>query len=373
MRRPPLTLPARGRLRPSALTFVSPQSRDRVNDTVAHRKRTTIREVAELAGVSMATVSRVVNSNGYVSAGTREVVERVVRDHRYSANRSARGLSAGRSGLIGVTLPMIHPAFFSVIVGGLADAVYEQDMRIVLCPTLLEHDRKVSLLERLTHGTIDCALLVLPDESSSELLAVMEHGLRFVVIDPRKRLDRRVPTVASAHYAGAEQMMRHLTGLGHRRIAAITGPAGWIATDERLRAYREALDALGVRADADLVVESNFDLDGGREAGGRLLDLAERPTAIFAFNDPMAIGVIQACLARGLRVPHDVSVVGFDDTDEALLVTPRLTTVRQPLAAMGRAAFDLVTRLLDDAALRTTRVELDTQLVVRDSAAPPPA
>jgi LacI family transcriptional regulator len=327
--------------------------------------------VAELAGVSMATVSRVVNSNGYVAAETRRVVERVVRDHGYSANRSARGLSAGRSGLIGVTLPMIHPAFFSVIVGGLADAVYEQDMRIVFCPTLHEHDKQVSLLERLTHGTIDCALLVLPEESSSELLRVMEHGLRFVVIDPRRRLDRRVPTVAAAHFSGAEQMMRHLIGLGHRRIAAITGPAGWIATDERLRAYHAALDAVGVRADPRLVIESDFELDGGRTAGTQLLDLAEPPTAVFAFNDSMAIGVVQACLARGLRVPRDLSVAGFDDTDEALLVTPALTTVHQPLAEMGRAAFSLVTRLLENGAVHAARVELDTLLVVRDSTASP--
>ena len=327
--------------------------------------------MAELAGVSMATVSRVVNSNGYVSDETRRTVERVVREHSYTANRSARGLSGGRSGLIGVTLPMVHPAFFSVIVGGLADAVYEQDMRIVLCPTLRDHDGEVSLLDRLTHGTIDCALLVLPDESDGELRIVRDHGLLFAVIDPRERLGADVPTVAADHRLGATQLMHHLLDLGHRRIAAITGPAGWIATDERLRAYHEALDGAGVAADQRQVVGSDFELGGGRDAGSTLLARSDRPTAIFAFNDPMAIGAIQAALALGLQVPDDVSIVGFDDTDEAELVTPRLTTVHQPLAEMGRAAFELVTQLLDGGEPESIRIELPTSLVLRDSTAPP--
>jgi LacI family transcriptional regulator len=188
---------------------------------------------------------------------------------------------------------------------------------------------------------------------------------------PRVRIDDRVPTVSAAHSAGAVQATRHLLDLGHRRVAAITGPPGWLATEERLRGYHAALAAGGALPDPDLVVASNFDVRGGREAADSLLDRADRPTAIFAFNDPLAIGALHAALARGLRVPEDLSIVGFDDTTEAELVTPGLTTVRQPLAEMGRMAVSLLTRMLGDQPLEALHVELATKLVVRGSTGPP--
>ena len=335
-------------------------------------QRATIREIAELAGVSIATVSRVVNASGYVSEKTRATVESVIREHRYTANRSARGLSAGRTGLVGVTLPRIHPAYFSVIVAGVAEALYELDMRIVLAPTLHEHDREVGLLERLMHGTTDGGLLVLPEESGSELRTLMSYGYRFVVVDPRIRIDDRVATVSAAHSSGADQATTYLLELGHRRIAVITGPRDMMASEERLRGYNAALAAAGVPGDPDLIVESNWEVDGGRSAGAALLDLADPPTAIFAFNDPLAIGAMQAALARGLSVPEDLSIVGFDDTAETELVTPALTTVRQPLAEMGRMGVSLLMRLLENRSFEALHIELATQLVVRGSTGPAP-
>jgi LacI family transcriptional regulator len=335
------------------------------------RPRLTIRDVAQLAGVSVATVSRVVNGHGDVSTETREAVQRIVREHGYSTNRSARGLSGGNTGLIGVTLPMIDPLYFSLIISGAAEALYEQDMRIVLCPTRHEHDREVTLLERVMHGTTDGGLLVLPEESSGELQTLLDHGYRFVVVDPRERLDEHIPAVSAAHSSGADQAMQHLLELGHRRVAAITGPRGWMATDERLRGYHAALAAAGELPEAEYVIESDFNLGGGREATARLLDLPNRPTAIFAFNDQLAIGAMQAARARGLDVPRDLSVVGFDDTAEAAIVTPGLTTVRQPLAEMGRIAVSLLARLLDNQRFEALHVELATKLVIRSSTAAP--
>ena len=342
------------------------------DELVAPAARPTIREVAALAGVSTATVSRVVNGNGYVAEKTRQAVADVIRERGYTANRAARGLSSGRTGLIGVTVPRIHPSYFSLIVTGVADALYEHDMRIVLCPTLHDHDREVTLLERLVHGTIDGGLLILPEESTGELRRLMKHGFRFVVVDPRRRVDGPVPTVSAANSSGADQAIRHLLELGHRRIAAITGPRGWLATAERMRGYLAALAAAGIAPDDDLVIESNFDVDGGRAATAILLDLPEPPTAIFAFNDQLAIGSMQTAFARGLHVPDDLSIVGFDDTAEAELVTPSLTTLRQPLAEMGRMGVSLLSRLLDDRQLEALHVELATQLIIRGSTAPPP-
>src|SRR5438477_946826 len=256
--------------------------------------RVTIREVAQAAGVSIATVSRVLNGRGDVSPETRELVSRVIREHGYTANRSARSLSAGRTGLVGVLVPLVYPAYFSSILSGAAEALHEQDLGLVLSPTEHQHDREVSLIDRLMHGVTDGALIVLPEESSEELEHLLNEGYRFVVVDPLEPLDDRIPSVSAAHASGADQAMQHLLGLGHRRIGAITGPSGWVATEDRRRGYHAALAAAGILPDPELELESDFEIDGGMKAAEALLDLPEPPTAIFAFNDNHAIGVLQA-------------------------------------------------------------------------------
>jgi LacI family transcriptional regulator len=331
----------------------------------------TIHDIAQIAGVSIATVSRAVNGRGDVSEETRAMVRRIAREHGYTANRDARGLSTGRTGLIGVTLPVIHPTYFSSILASVAEALEEHDMRIVLCPTQHQHDREISLIERLMHGTTDGAILVLPAESGSELRALVRRGYRCVVVDPSEQPDEDIPTVSAAHSAGADQAVKHLIGLGHRRIAAITGPRGRLATEERLRGYYAAMVGVGVLPDAELVAESDFQVGGGFDAAARLLELPDPPTAIFAFNDPLAIGAMQAARSHGRRIPEDVSIVGFDDTIEAQFVTPGLTTVRQPLAEMGRMAVSVLVRLLENHTHETVQLELATKLVVRGSTTRP--
>ncbi len=244
-------------------------------------------------------------------------------------------------------------------------------MRLVLSPTMHEHHREVSLLERLMHGTTDGAVIILPEESSDELEQLLNHGYRFVVIDPLLPLNERIPAVSAAHAAGADQAMKHLLSLGHTRIAAITGPRGWKATEDRRRGYYAALAAAGIMPDPELEVESNFELGGGAAAAEQLLALPKPPTAIFCFNDNMAVGAMQTARVRGVRIPEDLSIVGFDDLEAAEIVTPPLTTVRQPLAEMGRIAVSLLMRLLDNQRLEALHVELGTRLVVRDSTAPP--
>jgi LacI family transcriptional regulator, galactose operon repressor len=332
--------------------------------------RVTIREVADEAGVSIATVSRVLNGRDDVAPETRELVAQIIRDRGYIANRSARGLSVGRTGLVGLLVPLVYPVYFSAILSGASEALHENDQRVVLSPTGHEHAREVGLMDRLMHGLTDGALVVLPGESSQELERLLDAGYRFVVVDPRLKLDDRIPSVSAAHASGADQAMRHLLGLGHRRIAAITGPRGWVATEDRRRGYHAALAGAGILPDPGLEIEADFEIPGGREAAAALLDLAEPPTAIFAFNDNLAIGAIQAARARGMNVPDDLSVVGFDDVELATIVSPALTTVRQPLAEMGRTAVSLLTRLLENQRIETLHIELGTRLVVRDSTAP---
>jgi LacI family transcriptional regulator len=333
--------------------------------------RATIREIASAAGVSIATVSRVINGRPDVAPDTREAVLQVVRDHGFSTNRSARALSGGRTGLVGVTLPIVQAAYFAFILAGSSEALYEQDMRIVLCPTLHQHEREITLLDRLMHGTTDGAVLMLPEETNEELKALQRMGYPFVVVDPRVPLDEGIPAVSAAHASGARAAVEHLLSLGHRRIGAITGPPAWMATTERLQGYRGALAAAGVMPDPALVAESNFEIVSGEKAAHDLLGLPDRPTAIFAFNDNAAVGTLRVARELGLRVPEDLSVVGFDDSEQAAIVTPALTTVRQPLAEMGRMAVSLLLRLLERQRVEALNVELATRLVVRESTAPP--
>lgn len=319
----------------------------------------------------MATVSRVLNQRDHVAPETRELVTRIVREHGYVANRSARNLQVGSTGLVGLLVPLVHPNYFSTIVAGATEALGEHDLRAVLSPTEHQHDREVTLLDRFMHGMADGVLVVLPEETSEELERLLDTNYRFVVVDPRLPLDARIPAVSAAHSSGADEVVRHLLELGHRRIAAITGPRDWVATEERRRGYHAALASFGILADPTLEVEANFEIAGGERAAAELLDGPDPPTAIFGFNDNLATGAIRTAHSRGLRVPDDLSVVGFDDSEHASLITPALTTVRQPLAEMGRTAVNLLRRLLDGQRVETLHVELGTRLVVRDSTAPP--
>lgn len=333
--------------------------------------RTTIRDIALRSGVSVATVSRVLNDRPDVSDDTRETVLRQIRDDGYTTNRSARGLATRRADLVGLTLPVVQAEYFGQIVSGAAEALYKRDVRFVLCPTLYEHDREVSLLNRLMHGTTDGAMLVLPSETDFELTQLHRNGYPFVVVDPREYLNVDVPVVSATHLQGARAAMEHLIGLGHRRIGAITGPPGWCATVDRLDGYRSALLAAELPVDPELVCEGDFLLEGGYRGASHLIDLAQPPTAIFAFNDTMAIGALRAARERGLRVPQDLSVIGFDGAEVSLMVEPLLTTVRQPLQEMGRVAASLLLRMLDGQPLEAMRLQLATRLVVRDSTVKP--
>jgi LacI family transcriptional regulator len=331
----------------------------------ARQEKVTIRLVAAEAGVSIATVSRVVNGHADVSAETRQAVERVLRERGYQPG-GRRPRAAQATGLVGVTMPLVHPGYFAQILSGAAEALYEHGMRAVICPTRHSHERETSLLDRLASDA-DGAILVLPEESPAELRALAEHGFPFVVVDPRTEVPDRIPVVCAAHSSGATQATQHLLSLGHRRIGLVCGPASWVATQERLRGHHAALAGAGVLPDESLVRYSNFRINGGRAEAAVLLDLADPPTAVFAFNDGMAIGVMREAAARGLRIPDDLAVVGFDDTVEADVAVPALTTVRQPLAELGRTAVSVLLRQLDNRGFEPLRIELETRLVPRDS------
>ena len=273
-----------------------------------------------------------------------------------------------RTRLVAALIPYVRGGYFPEILEGIAHAVYDHGLRLVLLPTQHEHAREISLLDWLMQGATDGAVVVLPEETNEELEQALSDRYPFVVADPLLPLSDRIPTVLGAHRSGAEQAMRHLLALGHRRIAAITGPPGWLATEDRRAAYHASLTAAGIQPDPALEVASDFQVIPAARATASLLDLPDPPTAIFAFNDSIAIGVLHAARLRGLHVPDDVSVVGFDDIEPSILVAPALTTVRQPLSEIGRTAVGVLVRLLERRTGEAApRIELPTRLVVRES------
>jgi LacI family transcriptional regulator len=230
-----------------------------------------------------------------------------------------------------------------------------------------------TVLRRLpSRRDIAAAVLILPPESVADLEALRVSGKPFVVIDPRVRVPKDVLAVSAANFAGAHDATAHLAGLGHRRIGVISVAPALAAGDARMAGHASALAQVGELVESDLVRAGEPVAPTGEKLGGELLDLANRPTAIICFNDKVAVGVLQAAADRGLCVPDDLSVVGFDDIDVARSTTPRLTTVRQPLQEMGRMAVTALMRVLDGHRAEALHIELATELVIRNSTGPAP-
>jgi LacI family transcriptional regulator len=332
--------------------------------------RPTIQDVAELAGVSIATVSRVLNSHPDVSPATRAQVLKHVSRLGYVSNRMAEPRVGQPVRLIGLAVPDLRDESVNEIVASATEALLEQGARLVICPPE-RRNGGTSLRERLLPGTTDGGLLILPTERSEHLLALRESGYPFVVIEPAMPVDEGIPAVAATNWAGAKMAAEHLIGLGHTHIGIITGPSEWRISEERLAGYHAALLTAGIPLASRLVQPADATIAGGRAAAEHQLDLTHAPSAIIALNDAMAVGVLEAARGRGLHVPHDLSVVGFDDVTAATITTPRLTAVQQPLQGLGRVGASVLWRLLEGQELDATRIELSTRLIVRESTAPP--
>jgi LacI family transcriptional regulator len=275
------------------------------------------------------------------------------------------------TGAVFVRCPYLLTDYFGTIVASIAETLELCGRPMVLNAGEVAQHRAVlpGLPER---PGIAAALLVLPPEDAGELAALQDRGFPYVIVDPRLPPPRDVAAVSAAHAAGARSLTAHLVGLGHRRIGVIAGPREWLAGEARLAGHAAALADTGVLPDPLLVRHVEPTAEWGRRAAGELLDLPERPTALAAFNDKAAVGALAAAAERGLRVPGDVSVAGFDDIDLSRSSRPPLTTVRQPLRELGRMAVSLLVRLLDGHDLDALHVELATELVVRESTGPRP-
>lgn len=323
----------------------------------------TIREVARQAGVSVATVSRVVNEKGPVREETRRRIEGVVEKLRYAPHGAARSLITRKTRTLGVLLPDLFGEFFSELIRGIDGAARERGYHLLVSGSHGDGIETRTML-RAIRGRVDGLIALSPDLDASAFEENLPDGLSVVLLNCDIGRSS-FPSVRVDNYGGAFAVVRHLMELGHRRIAFVTGPARNHDAAERLRGYR---DALGQQAGARTwEVAGDFREEAGYGAALRILR-GKPPTAVFAANDAMAIGMLCACRERRVRVPEDIALAGFDDIPTARFVTPALTTVRVPIADLGSLATMRLLRALEGGGLFERHDEvLPATLVVRSS------
>lgn len=324
-------------------------------------------EVAELAGVSISTVSKVANGGSDVGEATRARVTEILQSHQYVPRRSRK--TPPTITVLVRTIPMSTNVEF--LAGALAEA-QKQGVQI----SLVQHgdnDPDDNWLEqftpRVTRAVIALSSALRPEQQEQ----LNAQGVALVVVYPQDTANLGAPSVGVTDWAGGVTATKHLLELGHRRIAMLAGPEDTLVARGRLSGYRDALDAARIAVDPTLVVSGTFDFDSGVRQALDVLQRVDRPTAIFAASDRQAMGAIEAARQLSLRVPHDVSIIGFDDLAAASMTSPPLTTIAQPLTEMGAVAVSMALSLIENRPLMTRDAVLSTSLVVRASTAAAPS
>lgn len=326
--------------------------------------RVTVREIAADTGVSIATVSRVLNDHVNVAPRTRTLVLQAVERRRAQSSAARTGMTGSRA--IYVRCPYVLTDYFGIIVSSIAETLQLHGRQLVL--NAGEATQHSSVLQGIPGEANICgAIMILPPEESHELISLRARAFPFVVVDPRTALTQDIAAVSAANFSGSRALSAHLIGLGHRRIGVIGGPPQWVASDARLAGHRAAMAEVGVLPAHELLRGLEPTTENGYLMARELLALADQPTAIVGFNDKVAVGALRAAQELGLRVPVDLSITGFDDIDISNATHPTLTTVRQPLQEMGRMAVTLLMRILEGHDLQTLHVTLATELVIRES------
>ncbi len=329
-------------------------------------KNITIFDVAQASGVSYSTVSRVLNGFAFVKESTRLKVLEAAETLGYVANLQARSLAGGKSRVIGLLVPQLDNGYINEICRGIDQELVKAGYDLMLYTTHHEKDKEAKYVKAITNGLTDGLLLLVPLVQASYLAMLRSQNYPYVLID-QGDITGESSIVDATNRQGAYDATRYLLELGHRRIGFIAGIKEVNSTKERLEGFKAALQEYGLLLDETLIAQGFFDAESAIQATNLLLGLEPRPTAIFASNDLSAFGAMEAIRKANLRIPEDISVIGFDDIPQASITYPKLTTVRQPLDQMGRVAVKLLLEQIQNPDLEPRRVTLATQLVVRDS------
>ena len=331
--------------------------------------KATIASIAKEVGVSVPTVSKVLNGRPDVAAATRAKVEEALERHRYRRRRS--GAVAGPA-LLDLVFHELDSAWSVEIQQGVDSVAAERRIGVVLSQLGGRHRPQQEWLDAVLARRPVGVLFVLSGLEAAQRYQLESRSIPFLVLDTDGEPPEGVPTVGSNNWSGGLSASRHLIGLGHRRLAVISGPADVLCSRARVDGFRSAHDEAGIGLNPEFIRYGDFHVSGGYQHGRDLLDRPDRPTAIFAGSDMQALGVLRAAHELGLRVPEDLSVVGYDDVAVSKWIQPALTTVHQPLQEMAATATRMLLQLADGHTSGPQRIELATELVVRNSTAPPP-
>ncbi len=330
-------------------------------------RHASIKDIARLAGVSHSTVSRALRESPLVSEETRERIRRIANQHGYRPNAAARELVTRRSSIIGVVVTNIADPFAAEVVLGIDDAANERRYSLLLANSNADPEREMRVVHSFAERRVD-GIIVTSSRVGAYVETVSETRVPIVMLN-NQHPSEFLYSVIIDNFSAAFDAASYLAQLGHRRIAYIGDRLGFQSDSERFGGYCAALEKAKIQFDPGLVVHGDGKIAGGADAVAALLDLRPRPTAIFCYNDMTALGALSTIAAHGLRVPHDISIIGFDDLFVAQTAHPPLTTVRQPMREMGRIAFETLIQLLAGAHVQPSR-KIKGELIVRQSTAP---
>jgi LacI family transcriptional regulator, galactose operon repressor len=327
----------------------------------------TIRDVARAAGVSTATAARALGGYGHASPAARRKVSESARQLGYRPNVVARALVSRATTTVGLVVGDIENPFFAAAARGLADVMDAHGYTVLLANADEDAGRERRAVDALRARQVDGMVVVpAPGASPEHLAELVTAGVPLVLLD-RAVVGVAADSVLARNVAGARAAVAHLAGLGHRRIGVVSDSPEITSSAERIQGYRQALRAAGIAPEPGLISIGGPTRDDGEAAALRLLDRADRPTAVFTANNFMTVGALRAARSLGLRIPDDVALVGFDDLDWTTLVQPPVTVVRQPVADLGRVAGERLLRRLEGDAGPPKRIRLDANLIVRGS------
>ena len=327
---------------------------------------TTIKDVAKLAGVHPSTVSRVINDDPRISEKTKKKILLIVNKLRYTPNAIARGLKTKRTYTLGMLIPDITNPFFAEIARGVEDVANKNNFNVILCNTDDKLKKERIYLQILRGKRVDGLILGTAHVKDKSILELEMKKFPYILISRNiEGLDKNCIIVDDVE--GGMMATEYLIKLGHRRIAHITGPLKTRSALNRLKGYKLALKKYKIKYQEELVEEGDFRIKGGYQAMKKFLKLLEPPRAIFAANDLLALGAMQAIQKKNFHIPEDFSVVGFNDIELASFVYPALTTIRQPMLEMGELAVKMLLRIIEEGEFNQRRVILQPKLIIRES------
>lgn len=328
----------------------------------------TIYDIAKLAGVSTATVSKVFNQTGRIGEKTRQRVLDISKELNYQPSVVASALTGKRTYTLGLLVPDLANPFFAEIARHAEDRANKLGYNVVICNTDNNETKEMKYVQLLRQKSVD-GIIIATGVTNDDIMNELEKHRVPISLIARDRSRFSTSSVLVDDYAGGYRATQHLIGLGHQRIAIIAENLKIASNEERIRGYRKALEDAGIDNEDDLVHESDFTVEGGRQAANRMLKHHHPPSAIFACNDLLAIGVLQAAKEKNVAVPEQLSVVGFDNTILAQITTPALTTMAQPIQAMGYRVVDLIAAEINESNAAKQRIVLMPELIIRQSTA----